>query len=167
MNVLQIIIVLFFVQLFIVLHELGHWLAARIMKLTVLRVGFTLKPYPHFFVAVVWPTDRQKRIVFLFAGFSVFILLLAVALPFNFFNYTYLYYAFCIQAAIETNPFYSDFTIAQVTTNTSFIQKNRHRGAARVYKELHKQYMFTGRWYLHFVIWLMVILAFIKLNNLL
>lgn len=164
MNFTDVLLMLVVVQLLIVLHEGGHVVAAIILGLTVQKIGFSMKPYPHFFVAVIWPQNNRHKIIYLFAGFATYILLFSIALSLKFFNSPFVFYAFFIQAAIELNPFYSDFTVARVTSDFSYIKKNRHRPMGQVYKELHQQYMFTGRWYIHFIIWVSILVLFSKIR---
>lgn len=164
MTFTDILLMLVVVQLLIILHETGHVIAAKTLGLTVQKVGFSMKPYPHFFVSVVWPQNNRQKSIYLFAGFATYILLFSIALSLKFFSTPFVYYAFFVQAAIELNPFYSDFTIARVTSDLGYIKKNRHRPMGQVYKEMHQQYLFTARWYIHFVIWVGVLLLFSKIR---
>lgn len=159
MQIFQFFIFLFSLVFF---HELGHVVSARILNLSIQRVGFQYKPYPHFFVAVKWPRTKFKRYIYLFSGSIIAILLFIVALYNHFFEITILYWSFIIQIAIETNPFYSDFTIAFVRNN----RLNKEvKSYAENYKVQFKKYQYTVKWYIHFIIWTTIIVLLIRYKN--
>lgn len=146
-----------FVGGLIVLHETGHVIAAKLMRLSILKVGVQFKPYPHAYVSVKWPLNALKRFIYLFSGSAMTLLLFSIALAFNFFDFQLLYVAFALQIAIETNPFYSDFTIAILSTQN---QHNRQPTPEET-QEKSEAYMFSAQWYLHFLIWSGVIFLLI------
>ena len=104
--------ILLFSIILLFLHELGHVISAKILGLKIKNISFLFKPYPHFFVAVSWPNNNKERMIYLFSGVFITLSLFAISICFNFFNLKALYIAFIIQIIIESNPFYSDYTIA-------------------------------------------------------
>ncbi len=155
---------LLFIFLFglIVFHELGHITFAKLLNLSIQKIGFQLKPYPHFFVAVKWPKNRLKKFIYLFSGTFFTLVLFIVSIYNRFFELPILYWAFFIQFTIETNPFYSDFTIAFVSNNK--LNKGV-KSYAENYKVQFQKYQYSFRWYFHFIIWTSIIISFIKLKN--
>ena len=125
------------------IHELGHILAAKQMKMRIFKIGAALGPIPHVFVAAEHPKEFWKRFIYLMAGsfitLTLFILFLSLA-PKSVHQWMYL--AFALQIIIETNPFYSDFTIIT--------------GLSR------EEYIFSSKWYIHFTLWMGIILLLIQ-----
>lgn len=152
------IIIFFFVLMF--LHELGHILAAKYLGLDIKKIGFQTKPYPHFFVAASWPRTNKEKNTYLFAGIIITFSLFLISLGFNFFNLKSLLIAFIIQIAIETNPFYSDITIS-VVSNSKKVKYSKSYGVD--YKKEFSNYQFTKNWYIHFILWTLLIILLIKL----
>lgn len=157
---MQILLFLIFLFTLMCFHELGHILIAKILNLSVQKIGFHIKPYLHFFVAVKYPKNNLHKYVFLFSGSFLTILLFTSLLFKNFFDLPSLYWAFVIQLAIETNPFYSDFTIALVSNNKL---DKKTKSYVENYKIQFKKYQYTAQWYLHFIIWTFIIILLIKL----
>lgn len=58
--------VLFIMFLFglVFFHELGHIISAKLLQLSIQKIGFRLKPYPHFFVAVKWPRTKLQKFIY-------------------------------------------------------------------------------------------------------
>ncbi len=158
-GILQII--LFFIIL-TVFHELGHIISARILNLSISKIGLQLKPYPSAFVAVKWPKSKIKKNIYLFSGTFITLCLFSTSFFFNFFDNTFLYLAFCFQLIAETNPFYSDFTIAIVTNKHS---EKQTKSYIEFYKEQFSKYQFSLIWYLHFISWIIIILTLVKFKN--
>lgn len=158
---LQIITFVFFLMC---LHELGHIIAARYLGLHIKKIGFQTKPYPHFFVAASWPRTNRDKNIYLFSGMFVTMCLFIFSIFNNFFLSQSLFFAFVIQIAFETNPFYSDITIAIVSSNKR-IKYGRTYGID--YKEQFSNYQYSNYWYLHFILWTILIIILIKLNPLL
>lgn len=146
------------------LHELGHILAAKHLGLDIKKVGFQTKPYPHFFVAASWPHTNKEKNIYLFAGIATTLCLLLLSICFNFFNLKSLLIAFIIQIITETNPFYSDITILVVSSS----KKVKYGKAYGIdYKKEFSNYQFTKNWYVHFILWTVLIILLIKLYYLL
>jgi hypothetical protein len=156
--------ILFFFLIFMFLHELGHVFAAKFLKLEIKKIGFQTKPYPHFFVAASWPRTNYEKRIYLFAGMLITNVLFIISWYFNFFDIKSLLIAFIIQIIFETNPFFSDITIAIVT---SFKKLNYGKSYGMDYKKEFSKYQFSKYWYLHFIMWTFLITLLIKLYNLL
>lgn len=152
------------VLLLLLIHELGHLTMARILGLPIQRIGFQLKPYPHFYVSVSWPRINWQKYLYLFSGSLITVGLFCISIYNEFFHLTQLYWAFVVQLIIETNPFYSDFTIAIVSRNKP---NNTMSSYAENYKLQFSKYKFTLKWYVHFIIWTMIILLLTKFKNML
>jgi len=152
-----------FFLLLMFLHELGHVLAAKYLGLSIRKIGFQMKPYPHFFVAASWPKTSRDKYIYLFSGIFITTFLFLISLSLNFFSLLGLYIAFVIQIAIETNPFYSDITIA-IVSNSKKIRYGKTYAAD--YKKQFADYQFSKYWYIHFVFWTILIISLIKLNYL-
>lgn len=157
--VIQTLLLIFFLLL---LHELGHIISAKIMGLSIKKIGVSSKPYPHVFVAVQWAKERIKRYIYLFSGTAVTLTLFLISFSFHFFDVRSLMYAFIIQLIIETNPFYSDFTIAIVTRKINTLGIN----TKNYYQEIYKNHAFSSLWYIHFIIWACITFLLINLTKL-
>ena len=127
-----------FFLLFLALHELGHIIAAKLMKLEIEKVGFTWKPVPHPYVSVLNVKSDKQRILFLIAGpiitLSIFILLFA----FGQLSREVVYAAIVFQLILDTNPFYSDFVFMYFNQ-----QKELEAFQAQFYKPYH--YFASGK----------------------
>lgn len=141
----------------ILLHELGHVTCAKILGQKIRGVGITRKPYPHFYVAIDWPRDTQKKFIYLFSGFTMYLLLVLVAAFTGLFQYKIIQLAFIFQFLIETNPMYSDFTIAHITNDSAFNKVTSKKEYSSLYKSKYEAYLFSKNWYLHFTIWLLLL----------
>lgn len=135
------------------LHELGHVAAAKLLNLRIKSVGIQMKPVPHPFVAIKWSTDKNKVLIFFFAGMFVTLTLFSIMFSVHFYDLKLLYLAFCVQIILETNPFYSDFTLA-----ARFLDMQSSKTP--------KEYMFSNIWYLHITLWLFLIIALVSKNYL-
>ena len=153
--------ILLFSLLLLFLPELGHVVSAKILGLKIKNISFLFKPYPHIYVAVSWPKNNKERMVYLFSGVFVTLSLFSLSLYHNFFNFKALYIAFIIQIIIESNPFYSDYTIA-IMFNDKKIKYGKNYGIN--YAQHFSKYQFSSKWYLHFIICTLLIILLIKLN---
>lgn len=152
--------IIFFLFLLMLLHELGHVIAAKYLGLSIKKIGIQKKPYPHFFVAVSWPYSNKAKNIYLFAGIVFTLSLFLFSLTFNFFNLRSLFIAFILQIIIETNPFYSDIIIS-VISNSKKLKYGKSYGID--YKKEFSNYQFTRKWYTHFVLWTFLIILLTKL----
>jgi len=157
MNFIKINIGVF---ILLILHEFGHIIVAMILNLPIHNIGFRLRPYPHFFVTIKWPRKRLYAYIYLFSGTLVTLILFFVSIINNFFSFSFLYWCFVIQLIIETNPFYSDFTIASITNTV----KKKTKSYVFDYQKIFKEYQYTPKWYIHFISWGIIIILLIKLK---
>jgi len=146
----------------LVVHELGHVIAAKILGLNILKVGFTLKPVPHAYVKVDWPKKKNKRTIFLMSGFAINLALLATGFLAEV-SFKPFLLALCIQMVIETNPIYSDFVIINLASKASLEVRRTKSSYSVVYQKLYKEYMHSSKWYLHFAVWILIIITLVNL----
>lgn len=137
---IEIIIVFLLYHVFELMHEGGHMLAARLFRLKIEKFGYTLFPVPHFFVSVLNVPDNYIKYIFLFSGLLTSLILFLSLWMCNLLQIQYIYYAVAILITLDTNPFYSDFTNIEVFGN---------------------QYKFSYLWYLHFIVWGLIIYGFL------
>ena len=165
MTLVDILQIILFVITLIIFHESGHVISAKIMGLNIQKISFQLKPYPHFFVAIEWPRMEKQRIIYLFSGSFTTITLFITAFLFHFFGIKTLYNAFVVQLVLESNPFYSDITIAAITKK-KFDYTNKQKSYSDLYQEQFLNYQFSYKWYIHFTAWIAFIFFSIKYNHL-
>jgi len=153
----MITIGVFFVLL--ILHECAHVIAAIVMRLKVVQCGLKTSPLPHLFVAIEPTLIEYKKYIFLFAGVGLSVILFIISIYYRFWNINSIYWGFAIQLIVETNPFYSDFTIAindkQGSNNPDNIPETRYQ------RDCH----YSRVWYFHFLFWTILILFLVKLKN--
>ncbi|NVO10660.1 MAG: hypothetical protein HXX16_11905 [Bacteroidales bacterium] len=147
--------------LLVVLHELGHYISANVMKLKNIKAGITLMPYPHPYVTALIEKSVWKKYVFLFSGISMTIIVYLL----TYFNlqlkYDFLRIALIIKLCMESNPFYSDFTIAFKPKSSENNNKNITKQIENQINSSKRDYLYSFKWYLHFFVWLVVIILLI------
>jgi len=156
-------IILFFIILMF-LHEAGHVLSAKILGLSVRKVGVSIKPYPHFYVSVDWPHKIQQKYLYLFAGMFSTLTIFCIGLFFSFWSNNALLYALALQIVIETNPFHSDIIIA-ILTNKKVFKETSFLSFKEVYQTELKKYYYTTNWYIHFILWTILIILLLRFVN--
>lgn len=144
MQPILISVVLFL--LLLLLHETGHIVSAKLLRLKIEKIGFAWSPLPHPYVMAANVPDNITKYCFLFSGPLVTIILFACSWTFTVISYKPLYYAFAFMIITEYNPYYSDFTIAANT--------NRN------------EYKYTTLWYIHFMLWIVLGSVLIAPNGL-
>ena len=156
-----IILILLFTLL---LHEFGHYLSAKIQGLIVDKFSFSLKPIPHLYVSIIDnKISLRKRILFLLSGNMIIILSFLIFLLSGF-ECKYIYYAFAYQIILDTNPFFSDYVITIISylykkeIYHSFIENKMEVDI----NNLKKKYMFSPIWYIHFVLWGILIIFIVS-----
>ena len=142
-------------------HELGHIAVAKLLNLQLQKVGFRHFPFPHVFVEVAWPRRKSDRVLFLMSGFLTILSLVALARIAGI-DYTPLWIAFGIQLMIETNPIYSDFVIMSITDRVSREIARTRASYKQVYKKIYSDYLYSARWYVHFLLWAVLVVAIIR-----
>lgn len=155
--------VLVFIIILIILHELGHIISAKALKLKIQKIGFQIMPYPSFFVAIKWPTKEIEKYIYLFSGTFITVSLFVIAYIYNFLNNKYLFFAFIIQLINESNPFYSDFVIA--ISHKIKIDENYKKSLADFNKEQLSKYLFSPKWYIHLLLWALIIILLFNLKK--
>lgn len=154
---------LLFFLLFMLIHEGGHIIAAKMMAIPIQKMGASLKPYPHFFVSITWPRSKVQKYIYLFAGMTVTWLIFAIVQINAYWGIQSLLYGLIIQLIVEMNPFHSDIIIAIVTNKKGF-KKAGLKDFESVYKTELEAYHFSALWYLHFSLWMFVIVLLLKMN---
>lgn len=127
------------------LHELGHVLAAYALGLKVYGVRLGKGPVPHVFVETAYTGNRRKRAIFYMAGPAMSCLLFA-GLLLTPLRDAFLIYAFVLTLIIESNPFFSDFTMLLIGNK---MQHTSERNPERVWND----FLFGKIWYLWFLAW--------------
>lgn len=159
-----------FVLILLVLHEVGHIIAAKTLHLSIEKISFSWKPVPRMFVSIIdnnIPTRR--RLIYLLSGtlMTSFLFLVFYILKKPIHS---LYYAFAYQLIVETNPFFSDFVVAIIS------YKSRKEFSAEFFKSKYSKQpvtednikLFTGKhmfswvWYVHFLIWSALIIILLS-----
>lgn len=135
-------------------HELGHVLAAYVLGLKVYGLRLGRRPVPHVFVAAAYTGNRRKRTIFYMAGPAMSWFLFA-GLLLTPLRAAFLVYAFVFTLIIESNPFFSDFTIL-LTGNK--MQHHSERNPERVWKA----FLFGKSWYLWFLAWSVYIFLLLR-----
>lgn len=153
------------------MHEMAHCIAAKMLHLPIEEVGFAWKPFPKFFVAVA---DKgilfKKKFCFLLSGNLMTLILFLIYLAVGRVDKS-VYYAFSYQFIVETNPFSSDY----VTIIFSWLFRDRFK---RYYstignhqeghpmigfeREFKREFMFSKVWYVHFLLWGVLILILLS-----
>lgn len=131
----NIMLFLCFASIFMMLHEMGHVLAAKIFELKIVKLGINILPIPHVFIVVDSPPQKNVQLIFYFAGFFVTLELFLVLWLTDLLVYQVIYYAACLQLLADSNPFFSDFSLA-----------------------FPKNYKFSSLWYVHFTLWALLLI---------
>ncbi|MDE5420803.1 hypothetical protein L3073_01135 [Ancylomarina sp. DW003] len=152
-----------FFLLFMIIHESGHVIAAKMMGIPIQKIGASLKPYPHLYVSVSWPHSKFKKYTYLFAGMALTWLIFALAQINAYWGVKSLLYGLIIQIIVELNPFHSDIIIAIVTNRKAF-KKAGYQDFKSIYKTELEAYHFSVLWYLHFSLWMLAIVMLLKMT---
>lgn len=147
-----------FILLLLCFHELAHIISAKFLNLKIYHIGFNLKPLPHFFVGVENTNIAYKKNIYLFSGFFCTIVLFVISISNGFWRIEQLYWAFLIQLAIETNPFYSDFVIYIIN------KKVEKSNVSTNHSAILRLHYFSLTWYLHFISWTAFIMFLFNLK---
>ena len=151
----------FFIALAVLmfLHELGHVLLGLLVGYKFESIGFSSGAiFPH--VAMMEPEESQWRErVFLLGGFlSTVTLFLLVS--FQFLNLPQaVFAAFFVQFMLETNPFFSDFSML-LFYRESYLP---YKSDINQLKEKIKDQWFTPKWYIHLTLWAVGVIGFLRL----
>lgn len=146
---INFLLILTSIVVLIFLHEFSHYLTAKLLNLKIKRIGIELKPIPHCFIEIE-EVIGWKFYIFLYAGSFMTVIMFLLALYNDFWGVEQIYWAFIIQLAIETNPFYSDFVISFLHSNIKFNPKESYTSA-------YYKHFFSTKWYMHFLLWILCI----------
>lgn len=136
------------------LHECAHAFAAYRLGLRVYGLGVSLRPVPHVYVQADYSPSARKRWWFYAAGplstFALFVLFLCSP-----WHPLWLARAFVIMLILESNPFFSDFTLLYTINQL-------HRGKTHSAKQVREQFLFSPKWYIWFGGWMLYIYSLLK-----
>jgi len=65
---IQILFIILTIGLLISIHEVAHVIAAKLLGLSVKKIGIAYSPIPHPYVEVEFPRKIKARLIYLFAG---------------------------------------------------------------------------------------------------
>lgn len=161
MNVYILITCIFSAICVVFLHEAGHIIAAKLLKLRIDKIGFSYKPFPRFYVSIIdHKLTMNKRILFLLSGNAM---VLAVFLIYMILGITnkYIYYVIALQILIDTNPIYSDYVIAissyiykrHIRKRFFYMRVGNEESADAIREEIKEKYTFSLPWYCHVLVW--------------
>lgn len=150
------LIVIAALTLLMLAHEVGHFIMAKLLGLKVKGFGLKLKPQPHFYVAVKWPSGANQRNLYLAGGSLMTLILFITSYFLGFLNIQQVAIAFTLQIVLELNPFYSDITIALIYKKVDFRIKNS-------FQTEYNRHQFSFIWYMHFLAWAGIILVAINI----
>ncbi|MDC1105649.1 hypothetical protein OAT16_03025 [Prolixibacteraceae bacterium] len=146
------------------LHELGHVISARILGLPIIDFGLKWKPYPHLYVSTQRPSNDIQRFIYLSAGIVSTLLWGGIVWGSGLLIIPYIMWGFILELALETNPFYSDFTIAMI--GIKIRKKGLINPHESEYNQIIKDQQFSLQWYIHFTLWTILIVSLIKYGKL-
>lgn len=161
-----------FVSLILIVHEFGHYTSAKLLNLEVEKVGFAIKPFPRFYVSVIDSNiTLRKRLIYLLSGNFTTLLIFICLLLFGVKDKN-LYYAFAFQIIVETNPFYSDYIVATIyylsiaKFKKQYMQKKQNMKTVETKQNiiiaLQKEHLFSMIWYIHFLLWALIIVVLLS-----
>lgn len=155
------------------LHEIGHVIAAKLMKMPIRKFSFSMRPFPRFYVSVV---DRNisliKRIIYFLSGNFMTILLFAICVNFQTAQTDLILYIIAIQILVETNPFLSDYSsLLFYIKNRKAIDgipvyiynKRQEEQINLLMSNLKDSYFLSRIWCVHFVLWFFLIILILTL----
>ena len=151
----------------VTMHETGHYIAAKIMRLPIENVGFKLKPFPSFYVSIVdINIPIKKKVIFLLGGNFMTVLLFIVTLLLNL-DWKIIYMAFAIQITNELNPFFSDyqallFSMTNKKEIRQCILENPENSEKSVKDLYNEKYFLSTVWLIHFILWGIVATILLK-----
>ena len=135
------------------LHELGHVVCGLAMGYKLEYIGFTPRSiFPHVAMTAHHET-RLRHSIFLLGGFLSTLSLFTLATLRVIDAPQLIFTAFFVQMAIETNPFFSDFSML-LFYQESYLPS---RSDITQLKEKIKEQWFSSKWYLHLTLWILSI----------
>lgn len=152
-------------------HELSHIFTAKVCGMKINKIGFTVKPLPHIYVAVTENnlSVLRKTLFMLCGNVTTIVIFITSILLFDIPKAVY--YAFAFQLIIEMNPFYSDYSLlfsyikANSILKTTFIQNRKYptqKEINLIYKKVNQEYLYSRDWYLHLFVWTIIIILLLS-----
>lgn len=141
-----------FLILTLLMHEMGHLVAAKVLGLPTRGLRFAMRPIPHLYVSVsYYRLTLHRRVIFLLSG-SALVVVMLIAFATLGRPYRDAHLALSIQTIVDTNPFFSDYVVAIMSClyRREFSQTE---DSEIVLRELKERYFFSPVWYIHFVAW--------------
>lgn len=114
---------------FTFLHEAAHVLSAKLVKTKIVKYGFSIIPYPHFYVTVEDIKNKIAEYIYFLSGIGAVSFLILFFYTIDFIRIKSIYIAIFTRFLLDTNPFFSDLTL------------------------LKKEYKYSFFWYFHFIGW--------------
>jgi len=155
----------------IFLHECGHYISAKVMNLPIKKIGFTMKPFPRAYVAVIDKgISLPKRIVYLVSGNVVTVFLLTVIMLTGL-DYYLLTRVLVFQILVETNPFMSDYSTLffyiknqkKIDSIPVIIRSDAQKTiVAKMVSDMKDNYFMSNVWMIHFCLWALILVTLLK-----
>lgn len=155
------------------MHEMGHYLAAKIIGLKVEKVSFSMRPLPRFYVSVIdQGISFTKRLLYYISGNMVTLLVFIILNFIDFNGVRLLRIVVAIQIIIETNPFYSDYsTVLFWISNKSRINRlsqpiynaKQEKEINNYLEQIKEEYFLSPIWFIHFTIWTILLIFLLEI----
>lgn len=152
----SIIQLMAFIVVLLIIHELGHLIAAFLLKLQINSIGFRIKFLPGMYVSIYKPKSPYLSVLFILSGTFTTLALAAICYYYHFWDNIMLEIATILIVISNTNPFYSDVSIILL----SHIKSKKNNNAFELitshdfYKE-SDNYKY-GIWFIYFIFWLII-----------
>jgi hypothetical protein len=148
------------IPVLMLLHEGGHALSATLLGYRVEGLGIAPRTYMPYISVHIQRKAYWRKIIFMISGCAVTLVLFAWAYSNTFWGLEWLFYALWLQIAIETNPFFSDFSMLLFEKD---IKENAKEDITNM-QEAVKACWFTNRWYAHVMAWTLLISLLMSLK---
>jgi hypothetical protein len=154
--------ILFFtcLLLLMLLHEAGHAIVALCLGYRVERLQFAPGSIFPYLSVQETRQDQWCKNLFLAGGTLMTLLLFFLAASQSFWLQPWLFYALVLQIAMETNPFFSDWSMMLFRQEL----QNNDQGRIVDLKNKIQELWFTKKWYCHFLAWSTLIISFLSLK---
>lgn len=142
------------------LHEGGHALSATLLGYKVEGLGIAPRTYMPYISVHIQRRDYWRKVIFMISGCAVTMTLFFWAHSQSFWGLPWLFYGLWLQIAIETNPFFSDFSMLLFEREI----KAHHKGDITDMQESVKACWFSNKWYAHVMAWTLLISLLLSLK---
>ncbi len=140
---METLLIILLYMLFLLLHEIGHILCAKILKLQIDKTGINLIPIPHLYVAVSNIPSIIYRNMFFFSGVTVTAILLVIIWLAGLLQYKIIYISIFTALIVDINPLFSDFTLFDEKYKFSRIWYIHVAGWGGLFAVLYKNYTYS------------------------